>query len=172
MAATRWGILSTANINRLVLEGARLSDEVEIAAVASRDRARAEAYAREHGIPRAHDSYEALLADDGIDAVYVSLPEPLRRRGRMHALAAGKHVLCEKPYTRRSSTRSTRHPTGRRARARAHGGVHVAAPAADALILELLPQIGELQTIRATFCLPPGEPRRTSASAPSSRAER
>jgi predicted dehydrogenase len=101
MAALRLGLLSTANINRLVIAGARASDDVEVVAVASRNEARAEAYAREHGIPRAHGSYEELLADDGVDAVYVSLPNSLHVDWSLQALEAGKHVLCEKPLARR-----------------------------------------------------------------------
>ena len=95
----RLGLLSTAKINALVL--AQAPDDVGIVAVASRDRARAEAYAREHGIERSHGSYEALLADPDVDAVYVSLPNGLHHEWTMRALAAGKHVLCEKPYSRR-----------------------------------------------------------------------
>lgn len=102
MTAVRWGILSTAKINRLVLAGARKSDRVEVLAVASRDRQRAESYAREHGIERAYGSYEALLADPDVEAVYVPLPNSLHVVWTMGALAAGKHVLCEKPLTRRS----------------------------------------------------------------------
>jgi xylose dehydrogenase (NAD/NADP) len=98
---TKWGIISTAHINRLVLAGARESDQVEVGAVASRDRARAEAYAREHGIERAHGSYEALLADPEIEAVYISLPNSLHVEWSIRALEAGKHVLCEKPFDRR-----------------------------------------------------------------------
>ena len=97
----RLGLLSTANINRMVLAGARASEEVEVVAVASRDAARAEAYAREHGIPRAHGGYEALLADPGVDAVYVSLPNSMHVEWSVRALEAGKHVLCEKPLARR-----------------------------------------------------------------------
>jgi xylose dehydrogenase (NAD/NADP) len=98
---TTWGIISTAHINRLVLAGARESDRVDVVAVASRDQARAEAYAREHGIERAFGSYEALLADPDIDAVYISLPNSLHVEWSIHALEAGKHVLCEKPLDRR-----------------------------------------------------------------------
>jgi D-xylose 1-dehydrogenase (NADP+, D-xylono-1,5-lactone-forming) len=97
----RWGLLSTARINRRVLKGARQSEEVEVVAVASRDQGRAEAYAREHGIPRAHGSYEGLLADPDVDAVYISLPNSLHVQWTLKALEAGKHVLCEKPLTRR-----------------------------------------------------------------------
>jgi D-xylose 1-dehydrogenase (NADP+, D-xylono-1,5-lactone-forming) len=94
------GLLSTANINREILAGAVLSDRVEVVAVGSRDGARAQAYAAEHEIPRSHGSYEALFADAGVDAVYISLPNGLHHEWTVRALAAGKHVLCEKPYSR------------------------------------------------------------------------
>ncbi len=100
-APLRLGLLSTAKINQLVIAG--VPEMVEIVAVASRDGARARAYAHEHGIARSHGSYEALLADPEIDAVYVSLPNGLHHEWTMSALAAGKHVLCEKPYSRRSA---------------------------------------------------------------------
>jgi xylose dehydrogenase (NAD/NADP) len=97
----RLGLLSTANINREVLAAAEAVDGVDVVAVASRDGRRAEAYTREHGLDRAHASYEDLLADPGVDAVYVSLPNRLHHDWTMRALEAGKHVLCEKPYSRR-----------------------------------------------------------------------
>jgi len=96
----RIGLLSTANINRAILAGAAKTDRVDVVAVASRDAGRAEAYAAEHGIATAHGSYEALLADPDVDAVYISLPNGMHHEWTMRALAAGKHVLCEKPYTR------------------------------------------------------------------------
>jgi len=95
-----WGIVSTADINRKVIPGAQASPEVDLRAVASRDRARAEAYAREWGIPAAYGSYEELLADPEIEAVYVSLPNTLHLPWSERALEAGKHVLCEKPLAR------------------------------------------------------------------------
>jgi xylose dehydrogenase (NAD/NADP) len=101
MTVTRFGIISTARINRLVIAGARKSDRVEVAAVASRDQTRAEAYAREQGIERAYGSYEALLADPELDAVYISLPNSMHVEWSIRALESGKHVLCEKPLTRR-----------------------------------------------------------------------
>jgi D-xylose 1-dehydrogenase (NADP+, D-xylono-1,5-lactone-forming) len=97
----RLGILSTARIAERVVRGARGADGVELAAVGSRDRARADAYAAEHGIPRAHGSYEALLADPEVDAVYIPLPNALHVPWSIRALEAGKHVLCEKPLSRR-----------------------------------------------------------------------
>src|SRR4051812_41927718 len=96
----RFGLLSTARINDRVIAAARVSDEVEIVAVGSRDAARAEAYARRHEIARAHGSYEALLADPDVDAVYVSLPNGMHVDWSIAALEAGKHVLCEKPLAR------------------------------------------------------------------------
>ena len=96
----RWGVLSTARINEAVVRGARKSDRVEIAAVASRDQARADAYAREHGYARAYGSYEALLEDTDLEAIYVSLPNSLHVDWSIRALEAGKHVLCEKPLDR------------------------------------------------------------------------
>jgi D-xylose 1-dehydrogenase (NADP+, D-xylono-1,5-lactone-forming) len=97
----RLGLLSTANINNQILAGAAATDRIEVVAVASRNRAKADAYAAEHGIPRAHGSYEALLEDPVADAIYISLPNGMHHEWTMRALAAGKHVLCEKPYTRR-----------------------------------------------------------------------
>ena len=99
--SVRFGILSTALINQSILKGARASDEVAIAAVASRDQRRAEAYARDNGIERAHGSYDALLADPDVEAVYISLPNSLHIPWTLRALEAGKHVLCEKPLSRR-----------------------------------------------------------------------
>lgn len=98
-----WGIISTARINRHVLTGAAGSDAVDIVAVAGRDAARTEAYAREHRIPRAYAGYDALLADPEIEAVYVSLPNAMHVDWAIRALRAGKHVLCEKPLSRRAA---------------------------------------------------------------------
>jgi D-xylose 1-dehydrogenase (NADP+, D-xylono-1,5-lactone-forming) len=97
------GLLSTARINAKVLAGARASGEIEVVAVASRDRSIANAYAREHGIPRAHGAYEELLADPAVEAVYVSLPNSLHVEWTLRSLEAGKHVLCEKPLSRRAA---------------------------------------------------------------------
>jgi D-xylose 1-dehydrogenase (NADP+, D-xylono-1,5-lactone-forming) len=97
----RWGVLSTAHINEKMLAGAALSPDVEVVAIASRDARRAEAFAARWGIGRAHGSYDDLLADDAVEAVYVPLPNGLHHPWTLRALQAGKHVLCEKPYSRR-----------------------------------------------------------------------
>jgi predicted dehydrogenase len=94
------GIISTADINRKVIPGAHASRKVDLVAVASRNQARAEAYAREWNIERSYGSYEALLEDPGVDAVYISLPNTMHVEWSIVALTAGKHVLCEKPLTR------------------------------------------------------------------------
>ena len=97
-----WGLVSTAPINTSILAAARASDRADVVAVASRDQGRAEAYAREHGIERAYGSYDALIDDPGVAAVYISLPNGLHVEWTMKALRAGKHVLCEKPFSRRA----------------------------------------------------------------------
>jgi D-xylose 1-dehydrogenase (NADP+, D-xylono-1,5-lactone-forming) len=96
----KWGFLSTADINRKVIPGAHASEKVDLVAVASRDQTRADAYGAEWEIPRAYGSYEDLLADPEIEAVYISLPNTMHTEWSIKALDAGKHVLCEKPFTR------------------------------------------------------------------------
>jgi D-xylose 1-dehydrogenase (NADP+, D-xylono-1,5-lactone-forming) len=96
----RWGILSTAHINEKVLAGAAGTPTVEVVAVGSRSVERAQEFADRHGIPRAHGSYEELLADPEVEAVYISLPNTLHVEWSIKALEAGKHVLCEKPFDR------------------------------------------------------------------------
>ena len=93
----RWGLLSTANINRAVIPPLRASNRNILTAVASRSLASAEAYAGEWKIERAFGSYEALLDDPDIDVIYNPLPNHLHAEWTIKALRAGKHVLCEKP---------------------------------------------------------------------------
>jgi xylose dehydrogenase (NAD/NADP) len=94
----RWGLLSTARINDALL-GADPGKPGRWVAVGSRDGARAERYAADRGLARAHGSYEALLADPDIDAIYNPLPNGLHAEWSIRALQAGKHVLCEKPFS-------------------------------------------------------------------------
>ncbi|MEI4472046.1 Gfo/Idh/MocA family protein [Frigidibacter sp. MR17.24] len=96
----RWGILGTAGIARkAMIPGLLAAPGCRIDAIASRDGARARAMADDFAIPRSHDSYDALIADPGIDAVYIPVPNHLHVPLTCAALAAGKHVLCEKPLS-------------------------------------------------------------------------
>ena len=92
-----WGLLSTANINRALIPPLRASKRNQLLAVASRTQESAEKYARAKKIPRAHGTYEALLADPEIDVIYNPLPNHLHAEWTIKAVEAGKHVLCEKP---------------------------------------------------------------------------
>lgn len=92
-----WGLVSTARINRALIPPLRASTRNQLLAVGSRTQASADKYAKEWKIPRAHGSYEALLADPEIDVVYISLPNHLHAPWTIKAVEAGKHVLCEKP---------------------------------------------------------------------------
>jgi predicted dehydrogenase len=149
----RLGIVSTAHINRLVIPPAHASAKVELVGVASRDRKRAEEYARTWEIPRAYGSYDALLEDPEIDAVYISLPNTMHCDWSIRAVEAGKHVLCEKPMSR--------HPEDveRAFDAAEHAGRHLT----EAFMYRHNPQtrrvaelvasgfIGELRVIRSVF---------------------
>ena len=92
-----WGLLSTARINDALITPLRASKRNQLLGVASRTQEAADAYARGKKIPRAHGSYEALLADPEIDVIYISLPNQLHAEWTIKAVEAGKHVLCEKP---------------------------------------------------------------------------
>jgi len=97
METVRWGILGTARINRKIIPAFQASDLAEVHAVASRSEERARQAAETHGLARHYGSYEALLNDRDIDAIYIPLPNHLHLVWSLKALDAGKHVLCEKP---------------------------------------------------------------------------
>jgi D-xylose 1-dehydrogenase (NADP+, D-xylono-1,5-lactone-forming) len=147
----RLGLLSTARINELLVAGARQARDVEVVAIGSRQRERAEAQAQGLGVPRAHGSYEELLADPDVEAVYIALPNSMHVEWSLRALAAGRHVLCEKPLSR--------HPEDveRAFDAAEQAGLVLAEafmwrhhPQAQRLV-ELLGEIGRLRLIRASF---------------------
>jgi predicted dehydrogenase len=147
----RLGLLSTARINEKLVAGARQARGVEVVAIGSRDRMRAEAQAQALGVPRAHDSYESLLADPDIEAVYIALPNSLHVEWSLRALEAGRHVLCEKPLSRRPDDVALAFDTAE------HAGLVLAEafmwrhhPQARRL-LELRDEIGDLRLIRASF---------------------
>ena len=96
----RWGVLSASWIARTrVIPAMQQSEISRVVAIAARDKARAQEVAKELGIDKVHDSYEAVLADKDVDAIYIPLPNPLHVEWSIKAMEAGKHVLCEKPIS-------------------------------------------------------------------------
>jgi predicted dehydrogenase len=164
---TTWGIISTAHINRLLLAGARESDRADVIAVASRDQARADAYAREHGIERAYGSYEALLGDPDVQAVYISLPNSLHVEWSIRALEAGKHVLCEKPLDRRPEEVERGFDAAERAgRILAEAFMYRHNPQ-TAKLVELVRDgaVGTLRLVRSAFSFSLGDPENVRLAA-------
>jgi predicted dehydrogenase len=149
----KWGIVSTADINRKVIPGAQASEKVDLLAVASRTQERADAYAREWGIPRAYGSYEALLADPEIEAVYVSLPNTLHVEWTIRALEAGKHVLCEKPLSRHPADAAAAFDAAERSGRLLMEAFMYRHNPQTARLVELVAEgaIGELRLVRSTF---------------------
>ncbi|HEX3350556.1 MAG TPA: Gfo/Idh/MocA family oxidoreductase [Acetobacteraceae bacterium] len=140
-APVRYGILSAANIARQFTRGVAGSPLASVVAVASRDAQKAAAFAKECGIPRAHGSYEALLADPEIDAVYIPLPNDMHREWVIRAAEAGKHVLCEKPLCMSGAEARAMFDAGRK------HGVHV---------VEAYPYMSQRQTLRVRELLAEG----------------
>ncbi|MET0932272.1 MAG: Gfo/Idh/MocA family oxidoreductase [Mycetocola sp.] len=167
--AIRIGILGAARITKaaLLTPAAEISG-VEVVSIAARDSERARAYADEHAIGRTHSSYETLLADDSIDAVYIPLPAALHGRWATAALQAGKHVLLEKPFTANASeaqqVAAVADSSGRVLMEAYHSGYHpLQARLRDIVTSGML---GDIQTARATFCvpIPPGKDIRWNLS--------
>jgi predicted dehydrogenase len=154
MSELRWGVMSTADIAlKKVIPGMRRAGRTELVAIASRDEPRAQAAAAELGIPRAHGSYEALLADPDVDAVYIPLPNHLHADWAIAAARAGKHVLCEKPLA------MTAADAERMVRAAEDAGVHLMEafmyrhhPSWVAVVeLVRAGRIGRLQSVQSWF---------------------
>lgn len=147
-----WGILGPGRIATSLARGARLTPETSrIVAVASRDQARARLFADEFGVERVHGTYGALLADPAVEAVYITLPNSFHHPWTMRAIAAGKHVLCEKPYTRRPAEVEEAFDAAERAGVVLSEGFMWRHRPQTRRLLELLPRIGELRAIQATF---------------------
>jgi predicted dehydrogenase len=156
-APVRIGILGAARIAPLALiNPATRSTEVEVSAVAARDRSRAQAFAAKHGIARVHDSYESLIADSGLDAVYNPLPNGLHGRWTRAALAAGKHVLCEKPFAADAAeAREVAELAAKSDRVvmeAFHYRYHPLTLRAEEIIAS--GRLGELKRVEASFCFP------------------
>jgi len=151
VARIRIGLLSTATINGAILEARSDEAPFSVDAVGSRAAGRAQAYAEAHGIARAHGSYEDLLADPGLDAVYIALPNALHHAWTMQALAAGKHVLCEKPYTHHPAEVDEAWDEADRrglVLTEAYMWRHAAQ---TRLLVDLLPRVGAVQAVDVVF---------------------
>ena len=153
----RIGILGAARIApNAIVKPARRVDGTEVVAVAARSPERAEAFAREHGIAKVHDSYDDLLADPEIDAVYNPLPNGLHGPWTARAIEAGKHVLCEKPFTSNAdeaeqvAERAARHPDQVVMEA-FHYRYH---PFTERLRELATGELGTLRRVEAWFCVP------------------
>ncbi len=148
-----WGIISTADINRKVIPGAHASAKVHLVAVASREQSRAETYAKEWAIERAYGTYDALLADDEIEAVYISLPNTMHCEWSIRAVEAGKHVLCEKPLSRHPNEVAEAFDAAERTgRLLSEAFMYRHNPQTARLVeLVTVGAIGELRLIRSTF---------------------
>jgi xylose dehydrogenase (NAD/NADP) len=151
MRPIQLGILGAGRILDRFLPGAERSSAIELAAIASRDAERARRFAAERNIARSFGSYDELLADPDVDAVYICLPNSLHHHWTMRSLAAGKHVICEKPYSTSASEVDEAHD---RADATdlvlTEGFMWRHGPNALRFVAEL-PRIGDLRTIRSTF---------------------
>ncbi len=157
MAPLRFAILGAAAIapNALV-KPAAADPTVEVVAVAARSRERAQAFADRHGIPRVHDTYDDVLADPEIDAVYNPLPNGLHGRWTVAALRAGKHVLCEKPFTANADEARAVAEVARASDRVVMEAFHWRYHPLAARVLEIVRsgEIGELRHVAASFCFP------------------
>jgi len=147
----RLGIIGTGNILDRFLPGAERSTSIEVVGIASRDLDRARDTAAAHGIPSAFGSYDALLADAAIDLVYICLPNSMHHAWTMRSLAAGKHVLCEKPYsTDPNEVEAAQDLAAANHLVLTEGFMWRHGPHA-LRFAEELPRVGELRAIRTTF---------------------
>jgi predicted dehydrogenase len=157
MNPLRIGVLGAARIApNALIKPAAAREDVVVASVAARDRTRATAYAATHGIPTVHDSYDALLADQSLDAVYNPLPNGLHGRWTMAALAAGKHVLCEKPFTANADEAEVVADAARRSGLVVMEAFHYRYHPVALRMLEIVTsgQLGALRHVEASFCFP------------------
>ena len=157
MAQLRIGILGAARIaSSALIAPAREVQDVTIGAVAARDGARAAAFAAKHGIPTAYDSYEALIADPEIDAIYNPLPNGLHGHWTAAALTAGKHVLCEKPFTANAEEAEQVAEVARRTGLVTMEAFHYRYHALTQRMLDIIAsgELGTVQRVEAWLCIP------------------
>jgi len=150
---TRWGVLGAARINQHVLEGAALAEGTSFVAIAARDRDRAQEQADTFDIGTVYGSYDELLADPGVEAVYIPLPNGLHVEWSVRALEAGKHVLCEKPLARTEAEARRAFATARSADRLLMEAFMWRHTPQTRKLSELLAEgvVGKLRIVRATF---------------------
>jgi len=161
----RIGVLGAARIAPTALiKPARNLPEVEVAAVAARDHERAAKFAAKHGIPTVYGSYDELIADDSLDAIYNPLPNGLHGRWTIAAVRAGRHVLCEKPFTANAdearAVAEVVRPSGKVVMEAFHYRYH---PMIER-VLEIVAsgELGEIRHVETWMCIPlllPGDIR-------------
>jgi predicted dehydrogenase len=159
----RIGILGAANIAASSLvRPARMVAGVTIGAIAARDGAKAASYATKHGIDRSYGSYEELLADDSLDAVYVPLPNALHGAWVLRALATGKHVLCEKPFTANAEEARVVQEEADASRLVVMEAFHYRYHPFAQRVIDVVAsgELGEVESIDATLCVPMSPSRR------------
>jgi predicted dehydrogenase len=157
METVHIGILGAARIvPSSLIKPAQQVPEVTVAGIAARDTARAQTFARKHHIPRAFASYDALLADSTINAVYIPLPNGLHEQWTLRALEAGKHVLCEKPFA--SNTVEAEHmaEAAQQSKLVLMEAFHYRYHPLAARMKEIVSsgKLGKLQRIEAWLCFP------------------
>jgi predicted dehydrogenase len=152
----RVGTLGAARIAPAALiKPAGQVPEVAVTAVAARDPARAREFAARHGIPVVHDSYEALIADPGVDAVYNPLPNSLHAPWTLCAIAAGKHVLCEKPFASNEAEAAQVADAARAAGLVVMEAFHYRYhPLARRMLDIVTGELGRLRRVEAALCFP------------------
>jgi predicted dehydrogenase len=153
----RIGILGAARIAPLALiNQAQDNGEVVVAAVAARDASRAQAFSEKHRIARVHGSYEALVADPDLDAIYNPLPNGLHGKWTRAALAAGKHVLCEKPFTANASEAREIAELAAKSDRVVMEGLHYRYHPLTLRVEEIIAsgELGKLEHVEAALCFP------------------
>lgn len=151
----RIGTLGAARITpSALIRPARLVPEVTVSAVAARDPGRARRFAARHGIARVHDSYESLIADPDLDAIYNPLPNSLHAPWTLRAIAAGKHVLCEKPFSSNEAEAAEVAEAARSAGRVVMEAFHYRYHPFARRMLDAVAEIGPLRHVEASLCLP------------------
>ena len=153
----RIGVLGAARITpSALIEPSRENPEVSVCAIAARDPERARRFASRHGVPTVHQSYEALITDPGIDAIYNPLPNGLHGSWTIAALEAGKHVLCEKPFTANAEEAAAVAAVARRTGLVTMEAFHYRYHAFTRRMREIIAsgELGQVSHIETWFCIP------------------